>query len=140
MGAERKSDERAFVLAVDDESDNVALIERALRGRPDVYPAFALSGHDALVILKERRTDVLILDQSMPLMSGVALLRAARAMGQTCIAIMLTAFPDHPEVTAAQDEGILPFVLVKPWSADDLGNALDMALTKKGRRQPTPAR
>jgi len=70
------------------------LICAAING---VHVDLASSGQEALGLLEQNRYDILFTDYSMPGMSGVALIRHARALGREMKIVMISATPpdDH---------------------------------------------
>ncbi|MBQ3843066.1 MAG: response regulator [Ruminiclostridium sp.] len=68
----------ANALIVDDVPVNLMLTQKLL-DRTEIHTDSALSGEQAVKLAKEKKYDVIILDQSMPGMSGVETLRAIRA-------------------------------------------------------------
>ena len=127
--------QRPVVLAVDDESANAELVQRALKSRPDLQTIIALSPREAMTTAKLTKIDLLIVDQRMPEHSGVELLRWFKQTGAPTAAIMLTAYPEDPEVQAAQKEGLVRCVITKPWNAEDLLLAVDLALKSQKKRK-----
>jgi CheY-like chemotaxis protein len=119
---------RPVVLAVDDESANAELVRRVLKSRPDVHAMIALSVREAMATAQLTSVSVLIVDQKMPVMSGVELCRWFKKVGVMPAAIMLTAYPEDPEVVAARDGGLVRCVISKPWKVEDLLMAIDLAL------------
>jgi len=90
------SDFRA--LLVDDEEELVtALVERL--GYRGVSADYALSGGEALVKIRERDYDVVVLDLKMPGMSGTEVLEAIRIERPDLPVLMITGHgsPDEEE-------------------------------------------
>ena len=125
----------ATILAVDDETENAALVRRSLLLRPNLGVIVAFSGTEALAILQSRTVDVLIVDQRMPQMPGVELVKRTRWLPRPPPTIMLTAFPDEEAVVAAQARGLIQCVIAKPWKVEDLLRAVDSIVLKISQRQ-----
>lgn len=85
-------------------------------------------GEQAVVLVREHRPDLVILDVKMPVMDGIS---AAEAIGKERIApvVMLTAFSDRDLVERARDAGVMAYV-VKPFTIDDLRPALEVARSR----------
>ncbi len=70
-------DIRFTILAVDDEPINIKLMTAALKGEYDILTA--QNGHDAIIILEERKPDLILLDVMMPDMSGFEVCKIIKA-------------------------------------------------------------
>lgn len=88
------------VMFVDDESRVLSGIERALIMQDIEWECrFASSGQQALSMLEEKPTDVVISDMRMPFMDGAELLSHVRERWPGTIRIILSGYSD-PEATA----------------------------------------
>jgi response regulator RpfG family c-di-GMP phosphodiesterase len=125
---------KATILAVDDEIENIELMRRCLAMRPDLNLLVAYSGSQALALLRSQPVDVLVVDQRMPEMSGVELVECAQNMARVPTAIMLTAYPEDPDVVHAHTRGMLHCIISKPWRIDDLILAIDLVLKMRKHR------
>ncbi len=124
------------VLAVDDECLNNELLMRAFRAaRKDMRLVVAESAHDGLEHLKNEEFDVMLVDQSMPNMTGVEFLERAQPLYPKAICIMVTGYPELREVLDARDRGLVHHIVAKPWRAEELLNAIDIGLTLSDLRQ-----
>ena len=79
----------------------------------------AENGGAALAVLKQGHVDLLISDIKMPDMSGVEVLRAAKAADAAVPAIMMTAFASTETAVEAMRLGACDY-LVKPFDVDEL--------------------
>jgi two-component system response regulator MprA len=125
---------RPHVLVVDDDRDLLAALERGL----------SLSGFDvsvtrdsgeALVYLRGRRPDVIVLDIMMPGMDGLSLCRLLRE-SETIPIIMLTALDSVRDRIAGIEAGADDY-LVKPFVFDELVVRIQ-ALLRRSRPTPPP--
>ncbi len=120
-----KEDKRS-ILYVDDEEVNLRVFKYAFRRDYNVYTA--ISGEDALELLKEAKIDVVITDQRMPNMTGVELLRNISRTDPNIIRIIMTGFSDVGAlVEAVNDIGISKY-LKKPWDKHQLKDTIDKEL------------
>jgi len=74
-----------------------------------VYRAY--SGEEAQSILISTRIDILVTDIRMPGMSGLELIKRARALWPGCMAMLLTAYDDFSNAYEAIHMGVKAFVL-----------------------------
>jgi thioredoxin reductase (NADPH) len=117
---------RPVVLSVDDDPAVSHAIVRDLRGRyGDRYQVVAAeSGQTALELLDtltERGQPVALLlaDQRMPRMDGVAFLEEARRRAPQAKRVLLTAYADSDAAIRAINDVDLDYYLVKPWEPPD---------------------
>ncbi len=68
-----------YILAVDDEPFNLDLIQAAFSEYTNIIITYAKSGQEALNLLEEKNFDVILLDISMPNMSGLEVLQKIRS-------------------------------------------------------------
>jgi len=74
-----------------------------------------------------RRFDLVITDQTMPYLTGEALVRTLRDIRPDVPIILCTGFSHSLDAQKAQALGINAF-LMKPWQGDDLARAVREAL------------
>lgn len=89
--------------------------------------AEAGDGQTALAVLEAARPDVLILDISMPGMSGIVLLERLRQQRQAPRALVLSAYADSSYIRQVLEAGAVGFVL-KRSAAEELINAIRMVV------------
>jgi thioredoxin reductase (NADPH) len=113
---------RPVVLAVDDDPDVLRAVDRDLRRRyADRYRVLrAGGGEEAVDALREARTRnlpvaLIVSDQRMPGMDGVALLREARELFPDAKMVLLTAYADTDAAIAAINDVHLDYYILKPW-------------------------
>ncbi len=111
------------ILAVDDDAPVLRSIERDLRARyGDGYRVLAVdSGAEALEITREltQRGDpvaLFVVDQRMPSMTGIELLREALPLQPEAKRILLTAYADTEAAIQAINDVRLDQYILKPWS------------------------
>ncbi|MCR5691900.1 MAG: response regulator, partial [Eubacterium sp.] len=83
----------ARVLLVDDNSMNLK-VARNLMKRNGIVPDEALSGIEAIELVKEKVYDMILLDHMMPKMDGIETMKKMRSEGlipENCVVIALTA-------------------------------------------------
>jgi len=113
------------ILIVDDEPDVLFSIKGLLRH--DFQLHVAESGEEALRVLREHDIHVVMTDQRMPGMSGVALMQQVRSQFPDAIRIVFTGFADIKAVVNAINTGGLYRYITKPWDPDELIETLHEA-------------
>ncbi len=106
------------ILVADDERSLRELLAIVLR-REGHEVLLAESGEAALKALKRGPLDLLISDIKMPDMSGVEVLRAAKATDASLPAIMMTAYASTETAVEAMRLGACDY-LIKPFDVDEL--------------------
>ena len=120
-------DYRAYpVLFVDDEDHNLVTYRYAFG--PDFSVFTALTGEEALAILRDREIAVLVTDQKMPDMDGVELCERARSLRPETVRIVVTAYASVPATTGAINRGGVSRYLEKPWQPESLAEVLRTAI------------
>ncbi|MGH9348171.1 MAG: sigma-54-dependent transcriptional regulator [Vicinamibacterales bacterium] len=106
------------VLVVDDEASMRDMLRIVLR-RDGYDVVVARNGHEALERLRSEPVDLLLSDIRMADVSGVDVLRAAKALNRDVIAIMMTAFASTDTAVEALRLGANDY-FTKPFSMDEL--------------------
>src|SRR3974390_1087238 len=113
---------KPVLLSVDDDSDVLRAIERDLRSKygADYRVIGSDSPSEALSLLKQLkvRNDpvaLLLADQRMPQMDGVALLREGMQIFPDAKRALLTAYADINAAISAINEANIHYFFMKPW-------------------------
>jgi two-component system, OmpR family, response regulator MprA len=106
------------VLLVDDDRALRDAVGRALR-LEGYEVVLAMDGPEALGVMARKPADLVVLDVSMPSLSGVEVCRRLRAGGDPVAVLMLTARDGIPERIAGLDAGADDY-LIKPFALDEL--------------------
>lgn len=113
------------VLLVDDEKDFIeSLAERLQLRNFDV--ATALSGDDAINLVRKNEFDVIILDVKMPGKSGIDTLKEIKNINQLTQVIMLTGHATVESAIQGMKLGAYDYIM-KPTVAEDLINLINKA-------------
>jgi CheY-like chemotaxis protein len=102
-------------------------IVRALEDEPYTTLS-ATSGQEALALLARTEVDLLLSDHCMPGMSGIELLEIVKTRYPNIVRMMLTSDEEASVFVAALRDGAVRRFLRKPWSDDELRDALRHAL------------
>jgi signal transduction histidine kinase len=114
------------ILVVDDEPDMLMSVRDLLR--KDYHLITTASAVEALKILQhDSSIRVILTDQRMPEMSGVALLREAKWIRPEVTRLLFTAYSDIAAVIAAINEGNVFRYIDKPWNPDEMLSVVKQA-------------
>jgi two-component system nitrate/nitrite response regulator NarL len=136
MQSSTTSSETPRILLVD---DNEAMLARsaAVLSPYCIVVGTARNGRVALEAARTLQPDVIVLDISMPGMSGIELASRLRASGSKAALVFLTVHDDEELILAARDAGGIGYVM-KPRLAADLVRAVQEA--RAGRPFLSPIR
>jgi response regulator RpfG family c-di-GMP phosphodiesterase len=113
---------KPVILIVDDEENITRSLTRSLRDQFTVLTAN--SGADALAILGQHPVNVILTDQRMPELSGVALLQRASQLQPLACGVLLSAYSDNPALETALNLGTVWGYIRKPWDTEMLRSRL----------------
>jgi CheY-like chemotaxis protein len=120
--------QKAKLLVVDDEPDNIDLLYRTFRR--DFQVLKASNGLEALQVLEEEgEVAVIISDQRMPEMKGTEFLSRTVPNFPNTIRIILTGFTDVEDLVEAINAGQVYRYITKPWDPSQLKEVVDVAAT-----------
>lgn len=123
--------QRPRILIVDDEASARESLEIVLEDQYDVEATG--DGMRALRIVREKPVDVVLLDITMPKLSGLQILERIKQFNETIEVVMVSALDRAHEATAAMKHGAFDYV-TKPFDADALMNVVAAALRKRDSR------
>lgn len=114
------------ILVVDDDPEMRALLLDVLTN--EAYEVIeAKDGTEAVLALRARKFDLILMDKNMPGPSGLDLLPGFRRASPWSPIIMMTAFGDVPSYMEAVEKGAVEF-LFKPFRMEELKAAIAKAL------------
>lgn len=113
------------LLIVDDEED-VLLSLRAMFRR-DYEVVTATRAKEGLELLSKRAFHVVVSDQRMPDMNGVAFLARVSELFPDVVRLMITGYADINSVIAAVNQGHVFRYIAKPWDPAELESAVRQA-------------
>ena len=125
------------VLVVDDEAANRSALERIL-AREGLSVLQAADARAALELVRKEAPDLMLTDLKMPGMSGLDLMRAARAIDPALEVILMTAFGTVETAVEAMKDGAYDFV-TKPLRRAEIVAAARKALEKRALVQENHA-
>jgi DNA-binding response OmpR family regulator len=121
---------------VEDESSLARLMEEALGARFRRFD-LAADGEAGLARFRERRSDLVITDITMPRMDGLEMSRAIHRLAPETPIVVLSAYSDREKLLGAIDAGIVKY-FIKPFDPEELLEYLEgLAETLAQRRRIT---
>ncbi len=123
--------EKMRILAIDDNTINLATIEQELKDKYEVIPM--ISGRRAVKFLYREKVDLILLDVQMPIMDGIETLKEIRKQknGITVPVIFLTARKDTTTVIEGSKLGIMDYI-VKPFDSEYLHERIERVFKRLG--------
>ncbi|MDR3376494.1 MAG: sigma-54 dependent transcriptional regulator [Ancalomicrobiaceae bacterium] len=109
---------RATVLIVDDEVRSLEALKRVLAEDFDVM--VARDTDEAEAMLKADLVQVILCDQRMPSLSGVAFLKRVRDLWPDPIRILISGYTESEDIIAGVNEAGIYQYITKPWHPDKL--------------------
>jgi DNA-binding NtrC family response regulator len=116
------------ILLVDDDAGSRMALSALLTGT-NAQVQTAATGENALDILQQNRFDILITDLNLPGVSGIDLLKWARANAADTIVILITGQGSAETAVTAMKEGAFDYI-TKPLNFNELQIVIDKALEK----------
>jgi response regulator RpfG family c-di-GMP phosphodiesterase len=113
------------ILYVDDELNNLVSFKAVFRIKYNVTTA--ISGEEAIQILRKNNINIIITDQRMPQMTGVEFLESILDEFPDPIRILLTGYADMNAVIDAVNKGKIFHYLSKPWNEEELDLTINRA-------------
>lgn len=114
------------ILYLDDEADNLISFKAVFRRNYRVFTALNVEAAEEL--LKTNDIQVVISDQRMPGMSGVAFLSQISQQYPHIIRMILTGYSDMQAIIDAINNGKIYYYLTKPWKHEELKVIIDKAV------------
>jgi len=88
----------------------------------------ALGGHEALEVLRRQPIAVALVDERMPVMTGVELLKIVNAEYPDVMRILITGYADLETLSRAVNDGHVYSYIRKPWEPTDVVDRVRLAL------------
>jgi DNA-binding NtrC family response regulator len=119
------------LLVVDDEPDVCDSVHDLLRR--EFYVLKARSAAEGCQLLQDNEVHIIMTDQRMPKITGVELLKRARARHPQAIRILFTGYADLESIVQAINQGHIFEFVKKPWKPEELMNAVREAAQEYDR-------
>jgi len=124
--------EKRKIMVVDDDSMSRMILRAVLLDNEYEIVGEATNGKKGIELALDLKPDIVCLDNVMPEMSGLDVLRAIRAKLPQALILMVTAKADRETVQAALQGGADGYV-VKPFNSGRVLTALEQALAKASK-------
>lgn len=122
------------ILVVDDDPEMRALLLDVLRNE-GYEVAEAKDGTEAVLAIRARPFDVILMDKNMPGPSGLDLIPGFRRVCPRSQIIMMTAYGDVPSFMEAVEKGAVEY-LFKPFRMEEMKTAISRALGRDVESRP----
>ncbi|MCP3888979.1 MAG: sigma-54-dependent Fis family transcriptional regulator [Desulfobulbaceae bacterium] len=119
---------KARLLIVDDEAGARESLEAILED--DYLVVCVEDGHKALAVIQKEEFDLVLLDISMPKISGIKVLEQIKIYDKSIDVIIVSAIDRALEATAAIQKGAYDYI-TKPFDPDTILARVDRALQKR---------
>jgi DNA-binding NtrC family response regulator len=128
-----KNDSRpSRILVVDDEDVVWEVIRNAL-DRPGMFLVYAADGEAAIALLLKEPFDLLIADKNLPGITGLDVIRSAKAVDRTMGTLLITAFASRESAEEAMAIGVDDYI-VKPFDLSELERKVTEVLDERQKR------
>lgn len=117
------SKERARILYIDDEDNNLKAFKASFRRDFEIYTVSDAA--EAYRILDEIDIHVALADQRMPKVSGVEFFEKIQEKHPDIVRILITAYTNSQTIIDAVNKGKINQYVVKPWDPQNLKNIID---------------
>ncbi|MGO4912640.1 sigma-54-dependent transcriptional regulator [Leeuwenhoekiella sp. W20_SRS_FM14] len=124
------------ILIVDDDLNILELLQRHLNSW-DYHTYRAVSVKEAVSILSDTQVDLLITDLKMPQIDGFELIKFVSEHYPQIPKLIVTGYPSVQDSLAAIKSGVLEY-LTKPFTKDELKNAIEKAIPKDLKESVEP--
>jgi len=117
--------EKLKILFVDDEKQILIPLKAIFKKQYKVFTA--VSGSDALNIIRSNLISIIVSDQRMPEMSGIDLLKQVKEISPLTVRILLTGYADLNAVVESVNTGEIFRFIEKPWNNERLKKTIETA-------------
>ena len=111
------------ILIVDDAAFMRMMLKRAILGSGDYRITEAENGEKAMELFREQKPDLVLLDISMPGMSGISVLKEIKKADPASHVVMCSAVGQEMIIREAIEAGAMDFI-VKPFKPEQIAQVL----------------
>ena len=120
------------ILVVDDELV-VREVVRNVLDKPGLYLVDAADGEQAMALLLKEPFDVLICDKNLPGITGLDVIRCAKAVDENIGVLLITAYASRESAEEAMAIGVDDYI-VKPFELSDMEQKVDEVIELRWKR------
>ena len=118
------------ILIVDDEKYTLDLLKKVLEKR-ELNLFFAVNGEEALDLFKKEPVDIILLDQKMPGISGLDVLKFVKSLDPNVVVVIMTGYGTIGEAVEAMKFGAFHY-MTKPFNdLDEIDVVVNKALRER---------
>jgi DNA-binding NtrC family response regulator len=130
--AETPKKRSSRILVVDDELV-VREVVRNVLDKPGLYLVDAADGEQAIALLLKEPFDVLIADKNLPGITGLDVIRCAKAVDEHMGVLLITAYASRESAEEAMAIGVDDYI-VKPFELSDLEQKVEEVIGLRWKR------
>ncbi|MEM6966702.1 MAG: histidine kinase [Bacteroidota bacterium] len=116
---------KTTILYIDDEIDNLTAFKAVFRRFYEID--IVTSGEEAVELLQQKEYKIIISDQRMPNMTGVAFFEKIRDKHPHTIRMILTGYADMQSIIDSINKGKIFYYISKPWNKDEIQVIIERA-------------
>jgi len=124
------------ILVVDDERIVWDVISNAL-DKPGMYLVYAADGEEAIRLLLQEPFDLLIADKNLPGITGLDVIRRAKATDSSMATLLITAYASRESAEEAMAIGVDDYI-VKPFDIQELQEMVTEVLDRRQELKRLP--
>ncbi len=118
------------ILIVDDENYTRDLLKKVLEKR-EINLFFAMNGEEAMDLFKKEPVDIILLDQKMPGISGLDVLKIVKSLDPNVVVVIMTGYGTIGEAVEAMKFGAFHY-MTKPFNdLDEIDVVVNKALRER---------
>lgn len=130
--------ERAIRILVVDDEEVVRAVMREALDRPGWYVVTVNDGEEAISLLLSEHFDVLVADKNLPGITGLDVIRRAKAIRENIGTLLVTAYASRQSAEEALSLGVDDY-LTKPFDVDVLRKKIDEVIDLRSARRRAKA-
>jgi two-component system chemotaxis response regulator CheY len=133
---EQKTIEPITTLLIDDSQVVRQMVAPMLKSLGLNIVGAASNGQEGIALYEKLTPDLVFLDVTMPLMSGIEVLKRIKEINSKAIVVMLTSMADREGVLKSKEAGAFAYVL-KPFDIKKIERVVNTIKQKLAIRIPT---
>lgn len=125
--ATKEQDNKAVILYLDDEQENLNSFKAAFRRDFKIYTAINAEEAEKILDKEERTISIILSDQRMPKVTGIEFFEKIKEKYPEMIRILVTGYSDINVVIDAINKSQVYKYIQKPWDVDYMRKLIEQA-------------